>query len=92
MKTIRLRRDFKWRWEKVNPVLSPGEPGYERDTGRLKIGDGSSRWLDLPYFTPIPEGTNVSDAQLLAHIQSSTPHPMYDDMPSLKLIFENGLV
>lgn len=33
-----------------NPVLGPSEPGVERDTGRFKIGDGKTRWNDLPYF------------------------------------------
>jgi hypothetical protein len=92
MKTILLRRDHKWRWEKIDPVLGPGEPGYELDTGKMKVGDGDARWTDLPYFTPIPEGSDVSDAVLLAHIDSTTPHPVYDDMPSLTLLFENGLI
>lgn len=29
---------------------------------------------------------------LLTHIEDLTPHPAYDDLPSLTLIFENGLV
>ena len=30
---------------------------------------------------------------LQEHINSPTPHPAYDDdMPSLKLLFENGLI
>lgn len=31
-------------------------------------------------------------AALVAHVNSATPHPVYDDMPSLALIFQNGLV
>lgn len=30
-------------------ILAPGEFGLEIDTGRLKIGDGSSTWADLRY-------------------------------------------
>jgi hypothetical protein len=30
-------------------VLSLGEPGYEKDTGKLKIGNGSTPWALLPY-------------------------------------------
>ena len=26
------------------------------------------------------------------HVQSTTPHPAYDDLPSLNLLFENGLI
>lgn len=31
-------------------------------------------------------------AHLNAHEQAPTPHPAYDDMVSLRLLFENGLV
>ncbi|MCA9130694.1 MAG: hypothetical protein KDB22_26585 [Planctomycetales bacterium] len=31
-------------------TLLAGEPGYETDTGKLKIGDGSTAWTSLPYF------------------------------------------
>lgn len=30
--------------------------------------------------------------ELNAHIASQNPHPAYDDLPSLNLLFENGLV
>lgn len=47
---------FQWRtdseadWAAANPVLIEAEPGYESDTGRLKIGDGLTPWNDLDYF------------------------------------------
>jgi hypothetical protein len=31
-------------------------------------------------------------AEVLTHISDTTPHPAYDDLPSMVLIFENGLV
>lgn len=49
---IKYRRDVSTRWARFNPVLAPGEPGYEIDTGILKVGNGSARWLDLTPFTP----------------------------------------
>lgn len=33
----------------------------------------------------------VDDA-MTAHIIDPTPHPAYDDLPSLRLLFENGLI
>lgn len=33
----------------TNPVLSQGEPGYETDTGRKKVGNGTAKWTALPY-------------------------------------------
>ena len=47
---IVLRRDTSTNWTTNNPVLLLGEPGYETDTSRMKIGDGSTLWADLPYY------------------------------------------
>lgn len=87
MTLIRFRRDFSDRWAQINPVLKEGEPGHEKDTGRLKIGDGESKWLDLPYI----DGENVDDV-IQDHINSPTPHPVYDDGPSLVLLYLNAKV
>ena len=47
---IRIRRDTSYNWSQVNPTLLLGEQGYEVDTGKMKIGNGTSRYFDLPYF------------------------------------------
>ncbi len=44
---IKLRRDTTANWELEDPVLAQGEPGYDTDTGELKIGNGSSVWTAL---------------------------------------------
>lgn len=33
-----------------NQILGRSEPGVEIDTGKFKIGNGRTRWNDLPYF------------------------------------------
>ena len=33
----------------------------------------------------------VVEAMMIAHVESPTPHPAYDDMPDLTIHFENGL-
>ena len=48
---IKLRRDTSTNWQSVNPVLDEGEPGFELDNFRLKIGNGTSTWNNLPYLT-----------------------------------------
>lgn len=48
--TFQLRRGNSLIWTKNNPLLAAGEPGYELDTHKIKIGDGSSYWKDLPYI------------------------------------------
>lgn len=89
MPIIQVRRDPAYKWAASNPVLREGEPGYERDTRRFKIGDGVARWLDLDYYLP----ASAAEAEtLLGHINSSEPHPIYDDGPSLILLYENAKV
>lgn len=34
-----------------NPTLAAGELGIESDTGKIKIGDGSTAWTSLNYLT-----------------------------------------
>lgn len=48
--TIQLKRGDSHKWEELNPVLMRGEPGYEIDTNRLKIGDGVTAWNNLKYI------------------------------------------
>lgn len=50
--TFRLRRGNSDAWKRNNPILQQGEPGYELDTGKLKIGDGTTTWNNLKYFGP----------------------------------------
>ena len=47
--TIQLKRGSSQAWEKLNVILEVGEPGFEKDTGRLKIGDGFTPWNELQY-------------------------------------------
>lgn len=49
---IKLRRGTAAEWTASNELLSLGEPGFEKDTRKLKIGDGITLWNDLPYITP----------------------------------------
>jgi len=49
---IQVRRDTAANWTSANPTLSDGEIGYETDTGYMKIGDGTTAWSSLSYFTP----------------------------------------
>jgi hypothetical protein len=48
-----FKRGTAQRWIEVNPILRQGEPGFEYDTGKLKIGDGFTPWLALPYINDV---------------------------------------
>lgn len=36
-------------WIEKNPILADGEIGIESDTNLIKIGDGTTSWINLPY-------------------------------------------
>lgn len=46
---VQMRRGTASEATKANIVLAAGEPGFETDTGQLKIGDGKTYWNQLPY-------------------------------------------
>jgi hypothetical protein len=47
---MQQRRGTAAQWTEVNPVLAAGEIGFETDTGKFKIGNGSSQWSALNYY------------------------------------------
>ena len=49
---ILLRRDTASNWTSADPTLGTGEFGFETDSGRAKIGDGTTPWTSLAYFSP----------------------------------------
>jgi hypothetical protein len=79
-------------WATKNPLLADGEPGFEMNTGKFKVGTGQTLWNDLPYFFPGGASGGVVPLELQAHIDHLTPHPVYDDGPSLNLLYENAKV
>ena len=53
MATIQIRRDTIAGWVLSDPVLLPGEMGFEVDGNRFKIGNTvGDAWTSLPYATP----------------------------------------
>lgn len=49
MTKIQLRRDTATNWTTNNPTPASGEPCFETDTGKFKIGDGTTTYNSLPY-------------------------------------------
>lgn len=47
---IKFKRGRSTTWREKNLLLKDGEPGFELDTHKLKIGDGKTLWNDLPYI------------------------------------------
>lgn len=61
--TFKVRRGLAEIWTQYGDkvILAEGEPGYELDTHKLKIGDGKKNWNELPYIGG--ESTNIPELQ-----------------------------
>lgn len=78
---IQVRRGTAAQWTSTNPTLAAGEWGFETDTGKAKIGNGSTAWASLTYFggvgtvTSITAGTGLSGGTITGSgtISLSTP-------------------
>ena len=72
---ILLRRGTAAVWTCTNPILSSGEFGYETDTKKLKIGDGSTAWTSLAYSedkaTFIPKSAITARGQIITGSDTS---------------------
>ena len=55
--TVKVKRATAARWASQNPVLAAGEIGYETDTRKMKLGDGTSSWTQLSYL--VADGTET---------------------------------
>jgi hypothetical protein len=58
-----LRRDTAENWSAKNPILREGEEGYETDTGRRKVGNGTTEWNNLKYDSGIVDQTYTPDSE-----------------------------
>lgn len=50
IKPLQFKRGLSRAFRNVNPILLEGQPGFETDTHKLKIGDGKTRYNSLPYI------------------------------------------
>jgi len=59
---IQLRNGTASQWTSANPTLAVGEMGAETDTGRFKIGTGSTAWNSLGYSLGVASKGTYSGA------------------------------
>lgn len=105
--TFKIREGLSIEWVTKNTVLGQGEPGLSVDTGEFKIGDGVTGWNQLDGFLSkeamlaamallvadaVADSDPSNGAALTIHIADPTPHPIYDDGPSLALLYQNAKV
>ena len=57
---MQQRRGTAAQWTSSNPTLEAGEIGFETDTNKFKIGDGTNLWSALDYFIDANSTVNPS--------------------------------
>ena len=68
---ILFRRGTSAEWTSANPTLGSGEPGIETNTGKIKVGDGTTLWNALPYAAGL-ESLRLQDLSDVAGTAPST--------------------
>ena len=84
-----FKRGTAQRWIEVNPILKQGEPGFEYDTGKLKIGDGFTPWLALPY---INSDVPVGGQEEMVTVPTYSNLPQFGDSAKLYRVVEDKLL
>jgi hypothetical protein len=57
---IQIRRGTASQWTSANPTLAAGEWGFETDTKKGKIGDGTTAWNSLAYVLGVGDIDGVT--------------------------------
>jgi hypothetical protein len=51
-------------WKNIK--LADGQPGYDKATRKLKVGDGEHTWEELPYLSSGLDAEQILDSELRA--------------------------
>lgn len=68
---FQIRRGTAAEWTASNPTLAAGEWGFEKDTGRFKIGRGTLTWTALEYAGLTPN-TNDTFTNKTINLSNNT--------------------
>jgi hypothetical protein len=70
------RTDTAANWTSANPTLLAGELGFESDTGKVKLGTGSTAWTSLGYLGVIPSSGTYPLSQLIMPLGTAGAPPL----------------
>ena len=86
MALIQVRRDTAAAWTAANTTLASGEIGYETNTGKFKIGDGSA-WSDLVYAAPKAYSDLTGTPNLTVYLTTANATATY--LPAANFTYAN---
>ena len=82
---IQFKRGSSESWRKLKKPLAAGQPGYDKDKHKIKVGDGEKLWDKLPYASISEEevldseknarARRASDSESLSIITYGTENP-----------------
>ena len=84
MATIQFKRGKAEALARVNPILAVGEPCWTIDENKIKVGDGVTAWVDLPYMGE----ENVFNAQTHYDFPSIGKEDVIYKAESEKMIYQ----
>lgn len=93
---FQFRRGTAAQWTSANPTLAAGEFGWETDTGKGKIGDGTTAWTSLAYSVGALSVSNLSGLGAGVATWLATPSSanllaaMTDETGTGALVFANS--
>jgi predicted secreted protein len=76
---IKLRRGSTKSWRGTSLKLEPGQPGYDKNKHKIKIGDGKTSWKELPYASGL-------FANEILDSEAAAKHKKSEDAEDLTLI------
>ena len=66
---IQIKRGSTANWKKLKTPLADGQPGYDKDKHKIKVGDGTKLWDKLPYASITEEEVLDSETNAKARVK-----------------------
>jgi hypothetical protein len=88
---MQQRKGTAAQWTAADPILNAGEIGWESDTNKFKIGDGTNHWDDLTYFLDATD-TGFNSADYIAVTQKGVANGVAALDANVNLLTTTGVV
>lgn len=82
---IQFKRGTKKSWNKSKKPLAAGQPGYDKDSHKIKVGDGKAMWSELPYASGL-SSEDILSSEKEAKIRRSAAKGLFPLNPLAALL------